>query len=380
MRHRVGIAGATLIYGRRQDRPDLLLAAQFLIDDLRQEGRTISGVRITRHAMRLRADGLELALSLTDRPIPPGAFVGAVRPLVAGAAVPDMARGRVLHALRHHHWVLGLLLRPRGVQEGQSMAARLQALPVTCHALSAAVAEAAPPLVVVWQANGLVCTLGEFLGLPAGMLDEAGRGLMPLGPVGQGRLSAARPVMPGQIEPAPAPVRPRRAIMRAHADLPLIEAPPLPGSEGQRSARDPAAAALPSIDGPCGSLPGKRQENERVRTGRRPPPASRSARAERQSRGRLFEHKSSGGRVTLAAAPGLARHDASLAGAMRRRDGADAISRATFPKRCGAALRVALICVALALFGPAAAGGEVGRNGPGTQAPQGKPEPMPEAR
>ena len=405
MRHREGIAGATLIYGRGQERPDLLLASQFLIDDLRQEGRSISGVRITRHAMRLRADGFELALSLSDKAIPARAFAGAVRPVAMGAAAPDMARGRVLHALRHHDWVLGLLLRLRGVQQDQSMEARLQALPAACHALSATVAEAAPPLVMVWQGSGLVCTLAEFLALPAGMLDEAGPGLVPLGPVGQGRRAVARPMMPGKAEPVPAPVRPGRALARAGGDQPApapspspdLAAKSLPGNqEAAPAAMDTpwtvAGAALVPDAAPAGGLdpaaapvlsrlggPGPLKADEQPGPARLRAPTNRAARAERQSGGRLFGRKTAGSRVALAAAPGLARHDARLAGALRRGDCAATAGNATAPSQRGAMLRVALICVALALFGPAAAGVEIGGTETEAPPPQGAPLQAPEA-
>lgn len=342
MRQRQGIAGATLIYGKQPEPPDLLLASQFLIDDLRRDGRTISGVRVSRHALRLRADGFELALSLTDTPLPISAFAGAVRPRHDTASRPDMTRGRVLHALRHHRWVLGVLMRLRGLQEEQSMAARLQALPGACHALTGAVAEAAPPMLVIWQANGLLCTAREFLRLPTDLLACPADRFAPVGPVSAGRAPLARPGARGAGTSEPA--NPRRAVAgmaeEATADCGTD------ATEADRPFDTPDGMPSPVVPGIVGNnaaLPA---------TGaHKAAPGSRAARAQRQSSGRIFGRHLHEGRVSLAASAGLARHDAQLAGALRHaRPRAAAPGGPPLRRRAATALRIACICLALAPF------------------------------
>lgn len=353
MRQRTGIAGATLIYGPQPEPPDLLLASQFLIDDLRRDGRTISGVRISRHALRLRADGFELALSLTDAPLPMHAFAGTVRPLPDSAGTPDMARGRVLHALRHHRWVLGLLMRLRGVQEGQSMDTRLQALPGACHALIDAVAEAAPPMLVIWQSSGVVCTASEFMHLPADLLENPAGACSPLYQTGAPRRPLVRPASARL-----APVTPRRAL------------PGQAGDEAFGTTASGDAAAQPAA-------PGLPSPPDRVSAGAVLPaaaapravggaPDSRAARVSRQSGGRLFGRRAQTGRVAVAASPGLAGHNDRLARALRHDrpaidKGATTTPAAQAPRPAGgAALRIGLLCLALVIIGPSAAETEAG--------------------
>lgn len=325
----------------------MVLASQFLIDDLRRDGRTISGVRISRHALRLRADGFDMALSLTDAPLPIHAFTGASRPW---PHCSDLARGRVLHALRHHRWVLGVLMRLRGTQPGQGMDERLLLLPGECRSLIATVAEAAPPALVIWQSNGAICTASEFLRLPAALLDGPASALDPLCLTG---------TMPGPRErPAPvaspdqAPVTPRRAV-------PALAKP------AETSARQSAATKPPAYtDGPARhGLPASQTLVAKTAPSRpgQPPPDSRAVRAQRQSGGRLFGGNPGGTcRPQITGATGLARRNDRLAAALRIDSSAASrappVAATPAPSRASAGLRIVIMCVALAVIGPSAGG------------------------
>ncbi|MCC5986430.1 MAG: hypothetical protein JJT95_02035 [Pararhodobacter sp.] len=346
MRHRMGISGATLIYGPQPGPPDLMLASQFLIDDLRRDGRTITGVRLSRHALRLRADGFDLALSLNDAPLPLQAFTGAARPVPDGS---DLARGRVMHALRHHRWVLGVLMRLRGVQPGQSMDERLDVLPGECRSLIATVAEAAPPALVIWQANGAICTASEFPRLPAAMLDGPASALDPLCLTGAMSGPRERPAPVAGV--GHAPITPRRAI-------------PAQAAPAEADVQQPAATGRPAFaDGsPQSGLPTIQPLVANAAPARpgKAPPDSRAARAQRQSAGRLFGGKPGTRQHQITSATGLARRNDQLAHALRidspPATHAAAVTRSPAPSRAGAGLRIAIMCMALAVIGPSAGG------------------------
>lgn len=159
--NRMGLAGATLLYGHAAPVPDLVLVAQFLVDDLRRDGHRIIGARISSHALRLRVDGFDLAMTMAEEPLPPSVTDALLRPVCPGTT-PDLLRGRVLHALNRHRLILGILLRARHARAAMAGDQQPADLTGICRVLIGTVAEAAPPVLVVWQANGAVLTPGEF--------------------------------------------------------------------------------------------------------------------------------------------------------------------------------------------------------------------------
>lgn len=194
MRKGTGIAGATLLYGPQEPVPDLVLAMQFLIDDLRGAGRRIGGIKLNAGGLRIRSDPFDMVLTLAPAPLPTRALEGVLRPRLGSG--PDFARVHLTRALRRHQHALGFLLRRRGALPADPESAardliregRLSLLPVL---------EAAPPSVLVWQPGGLALTLQEFRALDAGVLMRAGdpdtRLLAPMPP---GRQALPRPDQP----------------------------------------------------------------------------------------------------------------------------------------------------------------------------------------
>jgi hypothetical protein len=176
MRRPPGIAGATLIYGSGETWPDMLLALQFLLDDLRRDGREVNGVRLSGQTLRLRVEDYELAASLAPEPLPVVAFNGVLRPAQArtgpGEWTHDLARGRLLHAIRHHRWALGVLLRARTPEAGETL--EDLDLGAKCRAVVSALIEASPPQFILWQATGVLFTLAEFQNLPPQRLNAPG--------------------------------------------------------------------------------------------------------------------------------------------------------------------------------------------------------------
>jgi len=165
MRKAKGIAGATLLYGSNDPAPDLVSAMQFLVDDLRAEGRRVSGLRLNARSLRLRADEFELALTLANGPLPPRAQESVVRPSLLVSQVPDISRARLSHSLRTHRYALGFFLRKRG-----ALPSDLEALAMTLaqngRLYLLPVFEAAPPCLVIWQPGGMLFTPSEFIGAP----------------------------------------------------------------------------------------------------------------------------------------------------------------------------------------------------------------------
>ena len=180
-------AGATLFYGPGQAQPDLILAAQFLMDDLRAVGTGISSLRVNRHTLRLRFAGAELALALSAAPLPPGSLPGLLRPVEAphrparraaasaeGASdhpdnvLTDLGTIRVARAVQAHNMALGVILRRRGPAGPAEPDAALQML-------LAPLLEAAPASAVLWQGSAVIYSLREFQQLRPADLRRPGR-------------------------------------------------------------------------------------------------------------------------------------------------------------------------------------------------------------
>ena len=289
MRGRTRYAGAMLLYGPQARPPDLTLVMQFLLDDLRFEGRKVTWIALKGSSLRLRVEGYELVLAHTDGALPPQAFHGVLRPAAipwqapaAGddASVPanghrrDLARGRVLHSLRHHPCALSVLLRPRGTSpdhagQGDTPEQALLALVRECRALLEPVIEAAPPATLIWQPGAVAYTCEEFLASRAEAL-----------------------VLPGD------------------AAQPLLLA-----SDTERPRERPLPHALfDAASHPVDVLPAAPEDAPAVAVAS---PQSRMDRAARRSAGQLFGTARGAGRPV--ALPRLHRQDARLAEALRAR-------------------------------------------------------------
>lgn len=323
---RSAVAGATLLFGPRAARPDLVLAGQFLIDDLRAEGSRISGIQVNSHTLRLRIAGAELALALSAGPLPARSLQGLRRPAGRGPGRPqlpaqmpataddradperdserdsdgapdaplltDLGTIRVLRALRQHQAALGVLLRSRGQPGPTTDMDDLLML------MLKSLIEAAPPTLVLWQRSGLVYTGCEFAA-------QNPRDLMaPVGPVRA--LS-----VPEHFDPP-------------HSRSPAAPTPPppetAPGAEldaelGAEPVAAPGATTVPvPIPGSAATAPPGS------------PPTDRADRARRRSAGRLFRRGKDqspapgtrrGSRPRAAALPQLTAGSASLAAALR---------------------------------------------------------------
>ncbi len=259
--NRTGLSGATLLYGAAAAAPDLVLAAQFLIDDLRRDGWRIAGVRVGAREVRLRVDGFDLAMTLADEPLPDCVTAALMRPS-RPAEAPDLARARVWHLLSRHHMILGVLIRARGARARQAIEDDREDLASTCQTLVCTIAEAAPPDLVLWQASGAVLSPAEFRKAPLAFLTltSADAGLEPIRAAG---LPTNRP----RARTAPQTT----ALQAAPGAQPFALPMPAPEPETTSSTRP----AKPS--GGNGQPPGMSH-----------PPDSRDARAARASSGRLF--------------------------------------------------------------------------------------------
>lgn len=214
MRSRSSQSGATLLYGPRSPRPDLVLAAQFLIDDLRAEGQRIGSLRVNEHTLRLRLDGLELALALSAAPLPLDALGGVLRlPPRPGAphddaaesdapGFTDLQRIRTIRALRRHGAALGVLLRQRGAGPAD--------LDAALHPMVLALIEAAPPGLVLWQPTGVVWGVPEFQAVDPRALAGAGPALPRLDGLPPPEDPALRPAV-ADVVPVPPDRRSRAA-------------------------------------------------------------------------------------------------------------------------------------------------------------------------
>jgi len=176
MRRPPGTAGANLIYGSGEEWPDMILALQFLLDDLRRDGRKVSGVRLSGQTLRLRVEDYELVASLAPEPLPVAAFDGVLRPVQPrigrGEWTHDLARGRLLHAIRHHRRALSVLLRARSPEAGETL--EDLDLGAECRTVVSALVEASPPQFILWQGTGVLFTLAEFQNLPTSRLNAPG--------------------------------------------------------------------------------------------------------------------------------------------------------------------------------------------------------------
>jgi hypothetical protein len=242
MRSRTAQIGATLLYGPRSPRPDLVLAAQLLIDDLRAEGRRIGYLRMSKHFLRLRLDELELALALSAGPLPLEG-IGTVLRLPPGRSrtapfdpagedpgFTDLGSIRIVRALRQHQTALGVLLRRRGSGPA-ALEAELRLLLLT-------LIEAAPPGLVLWHPTGVVWPEAEFRRLDARALAAAGPPLPRLAPATARAEGVVRALAAAEA-PVPAGDRRTRASCRSAGRLfdGTGAAAPLPRLE-------PAAARL----------------------------------------------------------------------------------------------------------------------------------------
>jgi len=300
MRGRTRYAGAMLLYGPQARAPDLTLAMQFLLDDLRFEGRKVTWIALKGSSLRLRVEGYELVLAHTDGALPPQAFHGVLRPAtgqwltadtaeVACSSVPsteadralgrDLARGRVLHALRHHPCALSVLLRPRGTQpdrgeQDDTAEQALLALVRECRALLEPVIEAAPPATVIWQPGAVAYTCEEFLASHAEALVQPGDATRPLQLASDAERPRDRPTLHTLFDTV------------KQDDCALSPAPDVSADKSVLSLADAA-------------------------------PQSRKDRAAGRSSGQLFGTARSAGRPI--ALPRLHRQDARLAEALRAR-------------------------------------------------------------
>jgi hypothetical protein len=219
-------SGATLFYGPQGPRPDLLLAAQFLIDDLRAEGQRIASLRMTERTFRLRLDGLELAMALSAGPIPIETLAAALHlppdgsPGLAATDPPgltDLRTIRTMRALRAHRHAVAVLLRRRGAGPAD--------LDAALHPMLLALIEAAPPGLVLWQATGVLWPGPDFArSQPAAL---AARGCLLPRPI-EGREPCSRGLAPPGSALSPADRRDRAA--RRSAGRLFDGTPPGPAS------------------------------------------------------------------------------------------------------------------------------------------------------
>lgn len=256
MRKGTGIAGATLLFGPRDRVPDLVQAMQYLLDDLRGEGRRIVALKLTPSTMRLRADPYEMVLTVAGNPLPATALQGLLRP-PAGEA-PDFTRVHLARTLRRHHHAMGFLLRRRGapiLDEDEAM--RLLAEEGKFALMP--VLEATTPSLLIWQPGGLVLSTEEFRRAEPALLLQPGDPAAPIVlPQGE-RLRLPRPGAPAGgalalVDDTPAAAAPAsgagpasRADRGAHASLGRLfgrqPARPAPMPRLDRSS-DRVAAAL----------------------------------------------------------------------------------------------------------------------------------------
>ncbi|MBN8290504.1 hypothetical protein JI664_00865 [Rhodobacter sp. NTK016B] len=185
-----GIAGASLIFGADKAHPDLVLAMQYLIDDLRAEGRTIGAIKLTGSTLRLRADPFEVILTRAASPLPAAAMQGLLRPPTGDQ--PDFARVHLARTLRLHSCAMGFLLRRRGAPIADLAEAARQ-LAAESRFLLHPVIEATAPALLVWQPGGLVLSAREFRAVPLATLLAPGDPQVPLIVTPPERLALTRP-------------------------------------------------------------------------------------------------------------------------------------------------------------------------------------------
>lgn len=255
MRNASRLVGATLVYPAACGPPDLVLALQFLLDDLRAEGRRVSALRLGGRSLRLRVDAFDVVLSEAAAPLPRGAFDGLLRPADAEDGRPDLARIRLARLLSTHGHALGFLLRRRGALADDSAGAAL-ALARDGRRLLLPLIEAATPSLLIWQPGGLVLGVEEFLALDPAVLTRPGdpASLLRLGRLAPRQRPEVAPV-PRRPPPASRLERAARcsaghvfgnAGPRAPVPLPRIEAPSARLSQALRDDTAPAAPRRPA--------------------------------------------------------------------------------------------------------------------------------------
>jgi len=368
-----------LLYGPQSGPPDLTLAMQFLMDDLRFEGRKVTWIALKGNSLRLRVEGYELVLAHTDAPLSAQAFHGVLRPGStagfcaldaprggdAGAEADggpplrttDLARGRVLHALRNHHHALSVLLRPRGLTPAASGADTAADTPAgasigagadtvedallvlvrECRALIEPVIEAAPPAAVIWQPGSVAFTCEEFLTSRAETLLRPGDHARPLSFGADDDRPRIRPSLTGATGPVAAVNGTGDA-----AGASLAEALPQVAPDDPVESTPALASGSACVAGQAGPAPALFGRGRTAAA-----PQSRSERAARRSAGQLFNT----GRATArpAALPRLHRQDARLAQAMRAGPAPEAEAAARARQRRLNLARVAN-CTALVLW------------------------------
>ncbi|MFN3954733.1 MAG: hypothetical protein ACK4LQ_09790 [Pararhodobacter sp.] len=368
MRTRNGYVGAALLYGTQP--PALPHVLQFLLHDLYLEGRLVGGVQLKGPTLRLRFEGYELILTQSDQPLPARALDGALRPRRAAGerteAPPpaDLARGRVLHALRSHRHALSVLLRARGGRRSEDPPDALLHLTSECRAMLEAVIEAMPPRAVVWQPGAVAFTCEEFLATRADALLDAGDRANVLCLSAHAHAAADRPALADWSDWTDGTEAPPRTQDMAPA------APAARALNGGQRALSPPPAATPRAE-PAKALTGTTLPPHRPRQAAfdaeegaydaLPPPASLPRLAPglpgagigavtarrggdfpapsgppQRSAGRLF-----GTGRQPAALPRLYRQDERLTQALRSRPAATPKDQASAPVRANLPLRLA---------------------------------------
>lgn len=244
-----GIAGATLLYGQHQDAPDLLLAMQTLLDDLRGDGRRINGVKLAGNALRLRADPFEIVLTLAAGPLPAGALHGLTRPQRTEG--PDFARVHLSRMLRVHRHTLGFLIRRRGAPLPDPAAAA-QHLTREGQLCLMPLFRVAPPALLIWHPGGLVLTADEFSAAAPGLLLSPGDASAPLAVSRPERVGLSRPDSEGlfalppppEADPEPAVAEGPRSIGRLFSADPPPSLPRSTPVAGIERASDRVTLAL----------------------------------------------------------------------------------------------------------------------------------------
>lgn len=219
MRTGSAIAGATLLFGPQAAEPDLMLAMQFLLDDLHGAGRRVEALKFTPSTLRLRSGPHDLVLTLAGGPLPVAAMTGLLRPQTRGR--PDFLRVHLARSLRLHQRSMGFMLYHRGPPSGDAAEAARRLVREAQLCLMPVI-EALPPSLVIWQPGGLVLGTDEFRQTDSEQLLTPGDGTQPLHVAPP---EHPAPCRPGNDPPPPAgvlypgPVPASRAERARHHSL-----------------------------------------------------------------------------------------------------------------------------------------------------------------
>jgi hypothetical protein len=149
-------------------------ALQVLLDEFQADGRLIGDLHLSRRRLKLCADTFDLSAALSADAIPADAFAGVTRPACeageAGAWAQDLARGRLLHALRRHRCALSLDLNVRRSDLSDDPSQHLSFL----HAIIVTLGEAAAPQFVLWRPTNVLFSWAEFEACDLPQLRRAG--------------------------------------------------------------------------------------------------------------------------------------------------------------------------------------------------------------